>query len=439
MKNRQITIADSRLSSSLSSRLNHLINYLLNYCLNYHVLGVVSRYAICMVALTMSWAVGLEMDSYAQEQRSTQQQQDAQEPPASIASVIPNEGHARLDWIEAGDSSSGRIDTVEDWQKRRASIRRNLEKVMGQLPSRESLPPLRVSVLEQVELEDGLVRQHIEIDVSTVGVQGELASEWIRAYLFLPKESRKEPQPAMLCLHQTVTIGKQEPAGLGGSENLHYALELAKRGYVAIAPDYPSFGEYAFDFGSQPQWASGSMKAIWNNMRCVDLLQQLPQVNGQRIGCIGHSLGGHNTIFTSFFDERISVAVSSCGFTRFHKYYRGNLRGWTSDRYMPRIARDYQNDPDRVPFDFPELIAGIAPRAFFTSSPIRDDNFDVEGVRETIDESKRIYRMVGAEDRLRAMYPDSAHDFPISARQEAYAFIDSILRPATLSTANPQR
>jgi dienelactone hydrolase len=373
----------------------------------------------------MSCTVGLESDSIAQEQQ------------ASASNAKANQGHANLEWIAAADAGSGKIDTVEDWLKRRASIRQNVEKVMGQLPSRDSLPPLRVRVIEQVELEDGLVRQHIEIDVSTVSARGELASEWIRAYLFLPKESRKEPQPAMLCLHQTVPIGKQEPSGLGGSENLHYALELAKRGYVAIAPDYPSFGEYAFDFASQPQWISGSMKAIWNNMRCVDLLQQLPQVDGQRIGCIGHSLGGHNTIFTSFFDERISVAVTSCGFTRFHKYYRGNLKGWTSDRYMPRIAQDYQNDPDRLPFDFPELIAGLAPRAFFTSSPIRDDNFDVEGVRETISEATRIYRLYGAQERLRAIYPDSAHDFPVAARREAYQFIDSILRRASSSIASP--
>ena len=384
-----------------------------------------SRYAIYVSALAMSCTVGLESDSIAQEQQ------------ASASNAKANQGHANLEWIAAADAGSGKIDTVEDWLKRRASIRQNVEKVMGQLPSRDSLPPLRVRVIEQVELEDGLVRQHIEIDVSTVSAQGELASEWIRAYLFLPKESRKEPQPAMLCLHQTVPIGKQEPSGLGGSENLHYALELAKRGYVAIAPDYPSFGEYAFDFASQPQWISGSMKAIWNNMRCVDLLQQLPQVDGQRIGCIGHSLGGHNTIFTSFFDDRISVAVTSCGFTRFHKYYRGNLKGWTSDRYMPRIAQDYQNDPDRVPFDFPELIAGLAPRAFFTSSPIRDDNFDVEGVRETISEATRIYRLYGAQERLRAIYPDSAHDFPVAARQEAYQFIDSILRRASSSIASP--
>ena len=234
-------------------------------------------------------------------------------------------------------------------------------------------------------------------------------------------------RPAVLCLHQTNSIGKGEPAGLGGSQNLHYALELAQRGYVTLAPDYPSFGEHAYEFRSDDRWASGSMKAIWDNMRAIDLLQQLPSVDRKRIGCIGHSLGGHNTIFTSFFDERIAVAVSSCGFTRFHKYYGGNLRGWTSDRYMPRIASQYSNNPNLVPFDFPELIAGIAPRAFFTSSPLLDDNFEVSGVRDSIEESAKIFQLHKAQGHLKAIYPDSAHDFPPDARQEAYRFIDQVL------------
>ena len=84
------------------------------------------------------------------------------------------------------------------------------------------------------------------------------------------------------------------------------------------------------------------MKAIWNNMRAIDLLQTLPEVDGQRIGCIGHSLGGHNAMFTAAFDTRIQALVSSCGFTSFAKYYGGNLKGWTSPaicRALPACTR----------------------------------------------------------------------------------------------------
>lgn len=66
------------------------------------------------------------------------------------------------------------------------------------------------------------------------------------------------------------------------------------------------------------------MKAIFNHMRCVDLLQARKDVDPERIGVIGHSLGGHNAIFAGAFDTRIKVVVSSCGWTLFGNYNAGN-------------------------------------------------------------------------------------------------------------------
>ncbi len=43
---------------------------------------------------------------------------------------------------------------------------------------------------------------------------------------------------------------------------------------------------------------------------------------------------------------------------------------------MPRIRTVYGNDPNQVPFDFYEVLAAIAPRNFFVSAPVRDDNFE---------------------------------------------------------------
>jgi dienelactone hydrolase len=333
--------------------------------------------------------------------------------------------HARLDLIDPADPAKGTIQSLEDWTRRRESIRKNIEVVMGPLPDRRFLEPVEYEVLEETPLDNGLIRRKIEYRTERVDQRGK--EDRVRAYLLVHSKNPEARRPAVLCLHQTIGIGKGEPTGLGGSPNLHYALELAQRGYVTLSPDYPSFGEHDYDFLANSHWASGSMKAIWDNMRAIDLLERLPMVDPKRIGCIGHSLGGHNTIFTSFFDDRISVAVSSCGFTRFGKYYGGNLQGWTSQRYMPRIANNYSNQPELVPFDFPELIAGIAPRAFFTSSPVRDDNFEVSGVRETIEQASVIFRLYSAPGQLQAIYPDSAHDFPPEAREQAYSFIDRTL------------
>jgi dienelactone hydrolase len=205
-----------------------------------------------------------------------------------------------------------------------------------------------------------------------------------------------------------------------------------KRGYVCLAPDYPSFGDDKFDFQAafrRGDYQSGSMKAIWNNMRAVDYLQSLPEVDGERIGVIGHSLGGHNAMFTAAFDERLKVIVSSCGFCSFATYKGGNLKGWTSDRYMPRIASEYGNDPKKMPFEFADVVTSFAPRAFLAVAPLKDDNFDVNGVKDVMAAAGPAYKALGKAENLKALYPDAAHDFPEEGRKAAYEFMDKHLRP----------
>ena len=143
---------------------------------------------------------------------------------------------------------------------------------------------------------------------------------------------------------------------------------------------------------------------------------------------IGHSLGGHNAMFTAAFDERIQAIVSSCGFCSFAKYKGGNLKGWTSDRYMPRIASEYGNDPKKMPFEFADVIASFAPRAFLAVAPVHDDNFDVTGVKDAIAAAEPAYNALHAADKLQAIYPDAAHDFPEEGRKAAYEFLDKYLK-----------
>jgi len=304
-----------------------------------------------------------------------------------------------------------------DWDKRRSEILVHMQEVMGPLPAASQKVPLDMLVTEVVQTPH-YVRKKLTYAAEK--------DDRVPAYLLIPLE-RKGKLPAVLCLHQTVAIGKGEPVGLGGKPNLAYAVHLAECGYVTLAPDYPSFGDYKYDF-AHSGYQSGSMKAIWNNIRAIDLLETLPEVDSKRIGCIGHSLGGHNAMFTAAFDTRIQAIVSNCGFTSFPKYYSGNLKGWTSDRYMPRIVSAYESRPEKVPFDFPEVVACFAPRAFLASAPLHDDNFEVSGVRDCIAAARPVYELLGAKDKLSANYPDCGHDFPPEARKVAYEWLDRWLK-----------
>ena len=184
---------------------------------------------------------------------------------------------------------------------------------------------------------------------------------------------------------------------------------------ATIAPDYPNFGEYQGDVYAMG-YASASMKAIWNNIRAVDVLTERPDVDAGRIGVLGHSLGGHNAIFTALFEPRIRAIVSSCGFNAFPDYFRGDIASWSHSGYMPRLRTRYGLDVHKVPFDLPELIGALAPRAFFTNSPLHDTNFAVEGVRVYLAAARPIYALLGEPDQLQGIFP--------SARQLVRRFRD---------------
>jgi dienelactone hydrolase len=311
------------------------------------------------------------------------------------------------------------VNDLSAWQVRRQHILAGMQLVMGPLPLRGGEVPLEIRVL-QTETLPKVTRQKITYAAGP--------GDRVPAYLLIPR-GLQGPAPAMLCLHGTGG-SRGRTAGLG-PDYPRYTIELAERGYVTIAPDYPLLGENQTDPAALG-YASGTMKGIWDHMRAIDLLQSLPQVDGGRIGCVGVSLGGHNSLFVAAMDPRIKVAVSSSGFDSFADYKGGNLTGWCQTRYMPRIASVYGKDPKKMPFDFPEVLSAIAPRHLYIQAPLSDDNFHVESARRCVQAAAKVYALYGASDRLVAVYPPGGHGFPPADRQEAYRFVDKVLgmRPA---------
>ncbi|MCX8065807.1 MAG: S9 family peptidase [Candidatus Hydrogenedentes bacterium] len=302
---------------------------------------------------------------------------------------------------------------IEDWLIRREHIQNNFMLASGPIPSRDTLPNLDIFV-EKTEDMGSYLRKKMWFT-------SEL-NDRLPVYLLIPKET-KDKVPGIVCLHQTVDIGKGSPVGLDDRYNRHIAKELGERGFVVVVPDYPGFGDYKID-PYKMGYKSATAKGIWNHMRCVDLLLSMKEVNPDKIGAIGHSLGGHNTLFLGLFDKRIKVFATSCGFTSMHKYYNGDLTGWSHKGYMPLIAEKYEKNPDLLPFDMPEILASLAPRPIFINAPIHDDNFNVEGVKECVESAKKIYKLFNAEKNIEVVYPNCGHDFPPEIRELAYSFFE---------------
>jgi len=320
-----------------------------------------------------------------------------------------------------------RATTPADWQKRRAEILRGMQEVMGKLPSEDRRVPLEVELEEEADA-DTYVRRLITY-------QSEPDSR-TPAYLCIPKDvlAGEHKAPAILCLHPTDNqVGHKVVLGLGGRPGRQYAAELAERGYVTLSPSYPHLADYWPNLG-RLGYVSGTVKAIWDNSRGLDLLASLPFVDDSHgFGAIGHSLGGHNAVFTAVFDTRITVLASSCGFDSYLHYFGGVDRnwyfgkGWCQIRYMPRLS-NYRGKLDEIPFDFHELLGALAPRPLFVNAPRHDNNFQWESVDECAKAAHPIYELLGGKGNLVIKHPDCGHDFPKELREAAYKVIDSVLR-----------
>src|SRR5215213_2728679 len=183
--------------------------------------------------------------------------------------------------VYRGDDGKPRpVKTVADWEKRRAEIVRGAEAVMGKLPGAETRSPLDPKTEEEVDC--GKYVRRLVTYASEPGSR-------VPAYLCIPKELLKDGKkaPAVLCPHPTDdAIGHGVVVGLGGKANRGYAAELAERGYVTLAPSYPLLAKYQPDV-KKLGWESGTLKAVWDNMRGLDLLESLPFVGASKMGAIG--------------------------------------------------------------------------------------------------------------------------------------------------------
>jgi hypothetical protein len=318
------------------------------------------------------------------------------------------------------------VKSKSDWLKRRAEILRGMQQVMGPLPGGEKRCPLVPRIEEEADC-GSYVRRRLTY-ASEPGAR-------VPAYLLIPKAAlpAKRKCAGVLALHPTdMEYGYRVAVEELRTTYRAYGRDLAERGYVVLAPSYPLMAKYQPDLKALG-YQSGTMKAIWGNIRGLDFLDSLPFVRRGRFGAVGHSLGGHNAIYTAVIDQRIQAVVSSSGFDSFSEYYGGKVtnwehgRGWCQDRYMPKLV-EYRGRLEEIPFDFHELIGALAPRPVFINAPLRDENFRWRSVDQIVEAASSIYRLYGVPQNLRVEHPDCAHDFPPEIREAAYTFLDQHLR-----------
>ena len=226
----------------------------------------------------------------------------------------------------------------------------------------------------------------------------------VPAYLLVP-DHRAEAAPgaAVLACHGHGP-GKAQVVGLEHTDmpNADYALQLARRGYVVLAPDLRCFGE-RLDWNPEDHYACDTnlvhaamagwnplAQNVWDLRRSLDVLADHALVDPARLGMAGISYGGTVTLFTAAVDDRVAAAVVSGYFSSWAESHRMPWNMCGSQILFGMLGR----------LEHEDLGALVAPRPLLIETGIDDLLFPVAAATESVRRTRLVYDDLGAGDRL---------------------------------------
>jgi hypothetical protein len=149
------------------------------------------------------------------------------------------------------------------------------------------------------------------------------------------------------------------------------------------------------DWGTIAAWA-------WGLHRAVDYLVTDKGVDKDRIAVVGHSRLGKTALLAAAFDERIALAIphqAGCGGTAPSRGKVGESVKQINDHFphwFNGTFKEFNERPDRLPFDQHCLVALVAPRPVLFSNAVEDMWANPEGQFQVLQAADPVYRQLGA-------------------------------------------
>jgi hypothetical protein len=253
--------------------------------------------------------------------------------------------------------------------------------------------------------------------------------------------------PGVLCLHQTIDMAKEQVIGNDPTpegRDLAIALHLVERGFVTFSYDFLSAGERCYPgrehfdtapfYARFPHWSVRG-KDGYDIARAIDVMQQMPEIDPDRIGSIGHSLGGGHTIHAMAIEPRIKAGVCNCGIwpCRIAKnpFREARTEWWTA---RPAL-RPFCLTGKPFPSEEQELMALAAPRALMNISALNDSGYtadEADFTRAVFDDMAgnvgKIFALYGRGEAFSCITHLEGHSFKAIHRAPAYDFIEENLQ-----------
>ncbi|MCS6861458.1 MAG: alpha/beta hydrolase family protein [Abditibacteriales bacterium] len=286
----------------------------------------------------------------------------------------------------------------------------------------------------------------------------------VPAYVLIPKNVRF-PAPGIVALHdhggfyfwgkeKIVEVEDEHPV-LTDFKKRYYAGNsiasvLARQGYVVVVIDMFYWGERRMlldgdptDWRERPQdiaperiaafnqrasqneplvgrtiYAAGftwSGVMFWDDVRTVDYLLTRPEVDKNRLGCVGLSVGGLRSCHLAALDDRIKAAVVVGWMASFPKQLQRHIRNTIGHtKLVPGLYRY---------MDYPDVAALAMPAALLVINGSQDQLFALDGVQDCFDKLAACYKKAGVPDKLRTRLYDTPHEFNAAMQAEAWEWL----------------
>ena len=301
------------------------------------------------------------------------------------------------------------IKTNTDWEEKATEIKQLMDWMIGEMPDHEKIEHVTTENITEIEV--GIER----VDLKT--------GENLNARITYPK-IKNGKLPVVIYLHAYLDAGGRNWSSAYG----YYpgvGLRLAQNGFVAVEFDQLGYGQRNRDAGiefyEKNKKSSVLAVMISDVSKIIDAVSTLDWVDPERIMVSGYSLGGMVGLYAAAYDKRIKAVASTCGFASMRLDVHGTqtegIKRYSHLRpTLPRLGL-FLNNEKRIPYDFHEVLALIAPRPVFILAPKLDQDWFYDDVEICYREAAKIFDLFGKKGNIVLYNPDDFNRFPPEYQQ----------------------
>ncbi|MBN2008455.1 acetylxylan esterase [candidate division KSB1 bacterium] len=291
----------------------------------------------------------------------------------------------------------------------RDSCRARYRRLLGAFPEKTPLNPQ----ITRMSMNDGFRLENV--------IYKSRPNHHVTANLYVPDGRGPFPGVLFFCGHEMTSKATESYQKT--------AILFAKNGFVVLVIDPISQGERVqftdengkrilrgsttehtlLNAGANLVGTNVVTYELYDNVRSLDYLLTRPEVDPDRIGCLGNSGGGSQTQYFVGFDDRVKVAAPCCNISRRERNLE--LTGANDGcQQMPFEGREMLEIGDFLIMFAPKPLLILAGTLDFV---------DYYGTEQTFEELRQAYNTMGYPENVSLFAVDDGHGISQPKREAA--------------------